>query len=169
MSDLVLFGTVAVTSNSSKNLEQNISHWIWGVQWWYTSKISTVPTKICIWKTVIPWVVPLPRMPVTTRIITFLGSGSQPKPSFATGILGGGTTQVIPVIITLSTWTQQIPKPSPRKNYTDTPTAKYLNPQMLIVSLPTKDDLPIKWEMNINNACELYVKCSQISLISNFF
>ena len=40
---------------------------------------------------------------------------------------------------------------------------------MLIVSLPTKDDLPIKWEMNINNACELYVKCSQISLISNFF
>ena len=30
------------------------------------------------------WIVPLPRMTVTTRIIPFLGSGSQPKPSFAT-------------------------------------------------------------------------------------
>ena len=31
----------------------------------------------------IPWVVPLPRMPVTTRIITFL-VGNPYKPSFAT-------------------------------------------------------------------------------------
>ena len=40
------------------------------------------------------WAVPLPRMPVTTRISIFL-LGDTYKPSFATGILGGGTTQDI--------------------------------------------------------------------------
>ena len=37
----------------------------------------------------ISWVVPLPRIPVTTRIITIFCRGSRTKPSFATGILGG--------------------------------------------------------------------------------
>ena len=35
-------------------------------------------------------------MPVTTRIITFVGNPD--KPSFATGILGGGTTQGIALV-----------------------------------------------------------------------
>ena len=33
---------------------------------------------------------PLARIPVTTSITIFLGSGIPKKPSFATGILGGG-------------------------------------------------------------------------------
>ena len=33
---------------------------------------------------VISWVVPMPRIPVTTRIIIFLGGDSQKKPSCAT-------------------------------------------------------------------------------------
>ena len=45
----------------------------------------------------ITWVVALPMIPVTTRIITFL-VGDPYKPSFATGILGGGTTQFITYI-----------------------------------------------------------------------
>ena len=44
-------------------------------------------------KWVIFWVVPPPRIPVTTRIITFL-VGDPYKPSFAT-VTGRGTTQVI--------------------------------------------------------------------------
>ena len=39
------------------------------------------------------WGVPPPRMPVTTRNIYIFSRESQPKPSFVTGILGGGTTQ----------------------------------------------------------------------------
>ena len=37
----------------------------------------------------------LPRIPVTTRIIISLGGDPYKQPSFATGILGGGTTQYI--------------------------------------------------------------------------
>ena len=42
---------------------------------------------------------PLP-VTVTTRIITFL-AGDSYKPSFATGILGGGTTQIIGVLFAI--------------------------------------------------------------------
>ena len=47
----------------------------------------------------ISWVVPLPRLPVTTRINYYIfSSGSRTKPSFATGILGGVVpTQAISV------------------------------------------------------------------------
>ena len=45
-------------------------------------------------KDVILWVVPPPRIPVTTRNITFLGIGDPYKLSFPL-LLGGGTTQVI--------------------------------------------------------------------------
>ena len=39
---------------------------------------------------------PLPRMPVTTRIIMVLvGDSKLTKPAFATGIVRGGTTQTI--------------------------------------------------------------------------
>ena len=43
---------------------------------------------------------------VTTRMTwTIFSRGSQPKPSFATGILGGGTTQAIPSLkLTVRTW-----------------------------------------------------------------
>ena len=41
---------------------------------------------------------PLP-VTVTTRTMTFFSRGSQPKPSFATGIVGGGTTQIVPLLV----------------------------------------------------------------------
>ena len=44
----------------------------------------------------VPWVVPLPRIPVTTRIILFL-VGDHNQIFIATGILGGGTTQGVPL------------------------------------------------------------------------
>ncbi len=46
------------------------------------------------WLFDIGWVVPLPRMPVTTRNMTFLGSGI-PINLHLPLLLGGGTTQDI--------------------------------------------------------------------------
>ena len=50
----------------------------------------------------IPWVVPPPRMPVTTRIITFL-VGDSYKPSFAT-VTGRGGQRVIYTLLIIITW-----------------------------------------------------------------
>ncbi len=44
------------------------------------------------------WVVPLPKNSHHQDYYIF-SRGSQPKPSFATGILGGGTTQIIQYVI----------------------------------------------------------------------
>ena len=58
-----------------------------GVGLWHRM-LNETPSLKLIW-----WVVPLP-VTVTTRIIRFF-VGDPYKPSFATGILGGGTTQLI--------------------------------------------------------------------------
>ena len=48
---------------------------------------------------IIHWVVPLPRMPVTTRIITFLvGNPGIPINLHLPLLLGGGTTQMIHMV-----------------------------------------------------------------------
>ena len=57
-------------------------------------KVTSLPTFPFF--RVIPWVVPPPRMPVTTRIITFL-VGDPELNLHLPQLLGGGTTQVIPV------------------------------------------------------------------------
>ena len=51
--------------------------------------VSWTPTLI------LSWVWPLPRMPVTTELWTIFSRESQPKPLFATGILGRGHTQIL--------------------------------------------------------------------------
>ena len=79
----------------------------------YPPETNSSPLKIAGWKTTflfrrpiftgyvsfgagIPWVVPLPRIPVTTRIITFLVE--DPKLNLhLPRLLGGGTTQGIPI------------------------------------------------------------------------
>ena len=53
--------------------------------------ITQLVQDINIFFSDISWLVPVPRMPVTTRITIFLVGDFQAKPSFPTGILGGGT------------------------------------------------------------------------------
>ena len=62
------------------------------------------PSGVCIGYK--KWVVPPPRMPVTTRITTFLGLGI-PINLHLPQLLGGGTTQVIQI-----SWLFNLPPPN---------------------------------------------------------